>query len=89
MTSGAPLIVVEQIPEESLVFWVVYERPADYPDDFVVRRQGATRDGQVVTEARIVGRARSLEEARGLIPPTLFRMPRLLGDAPSIVEAWF
>jgi hypothetical protein len=80
--------LVPELPDGGLTFWVIYDSPDDYPGVFVVRRQCAIRD-EVLAEGRIIGTAKSLDEARALVPSTLFRMPRLLGDSPSIVEAWF
>lgn len=73
--------------ENALTFYVIFDRPLDYPQHVVVRRQFATRGG-VVND--VVPRlAASLEEARELVPRGLYRQPRQEGDAAFIVETWF
>jgi hypothetical protein len=67
--------------------WVVYEKPSDYPDDFVVRRQSATA-GKVVADRDPWAVVGSLEAARGLLPPGLVRLDRHPSDDPNIVETW-
>ena len=70
-----------------LSMFVVYERPADYPQSFVVRRyeispghSGSTSDVRVVA---------SLEEARRpLAEMRLTNIGRYPGDDPVIVEVW-
>lgn len=72
---------------DALAFFVIFDRPLDFPQHFVVRRQFATR-GCVVND--VVPRlAASLEEARQLVPPGLYRQPRQDGDDAFIVETWF
>ena len=72
---------------DALAFFVIFERPLDYPGHFVVRRQFALR-GRVGLD--VVPRlAASLEEARQLVPPGLYRQPRQDGEAAFIVETWF
>ena len=72
---------------DALAFFVIFERPLDYPGHFVVRRQFALR-GRVGLD--VVPRlAASLEEARQLVPPGLYRQPRQDGDDAFIVETWF
>jgi hypothetical protein len=66
----------------SLDIWVIYDNPLDAPGKFVARRH--TLDGPT-DEAY---EADSLEDARGLIPDGLVRMPRDGRDEPQIVETW-
>lgn len=67
--------------------WVVYKNPSDYPGKFVVRRQWASRAGEhkcvypeCVTD--------SLDKARSVIPGGLYRLDRMPGDDPVILEVW-
>ena len=68
--------------------WVVYRYPLDYPNSWVLRRQWAMKNGQVVAE--VVPRAvtSSLEDARLRIPSNLVCLARSPKDAPSIYETW-
>lgn len=60
----------------------------DVAGQFEVRRQAAT-ESEVFEDPKIVGRGTTLEEARAFVPKDLVRVPRLLGDDPCVVEAWF
>lgn len=72
---------------DALAFYVIFERPLDYPNHFVVRRQFALR-GEVGHD--VVPRlASNLAEARRLVPWGLHRQPRQDGDDAFIVETWF
>lgn len=66
--------------------WVIYERPKDYPDHFVVRRW--TVDvGRAIPE-KLAALATTLEEARDIVPDGLHCIPRHESDDPCIVEVW-
>ena len=70
-----------------LSMWTVYKRPRDYPRDFVARRSVITKIGkQEITDDVVV--APTLDEVRELIPPGLYRLDRMPGDLPHIVEVW-
>lgn len=72
--------------------WVVYERPLDYPDGFVIRAHYVVRDTQgrtltaVARVAHCVGP--TLESVRRLLPPGLHPLGRMPNDEPQIVEVW-
>ena len=85
-----------------LTFYVIYDKPLDYPNHFVVRRHFIaseasktidprdvmpTDDPGVVCE-RTAQLTLTLEDARMLIPQGLHRLPRELNDDPNIVEVW-
>ena len=71
---------------DDLSLWTIYDHPTDMPDGFVVRRWQITKGGAVPDpEARL---AMTLEEARTLIPPGLYRLERVAEDDPKIVETW-
>ena len=68
---------------EALVIFVVYERPRDYPEEFIVRCwRGETIDREPFA------RGRNLDEVRAQLPPGLFRMAAMPGDDPVILETW-
>ena len=68
-----------------LTVWTIYERPADYPQGFVVRPFEITSFGPQPGSARY---ASDLEAARRLVPPGLYCLPRQAGDDPVVVESW-
>lgn len=72
-------------PERSravLEMWAVYSHPKDYPEKFVARKWL----GDQPTAEIILGD--TVEEVRKNLPPALFRIPRVQGDDPAIVEVW-
>jgi hypothetical protein len=79
---AAKLRQANTVKQGDLPIWTVYEKPADFPDQFVARMWVNDRPtGHIV-------HANSLAEVRGLIPEVLFRMSRSVGDDPTIVESW-
>ena len=75
--------------DDFLSLWTIYESPADYVGQYVVRRTEIRRWPQaaiVVTNDMYV--ADSLEEARELLPPGLFCVGRQPDDDPVIAEVW-
>jgi len=72
----------------ALTMFTVFSFPPDYPRHYVVRRSFVLPIGEIVHD--VVPRlAADLEDAREHIPPGLFCQPRMRGDEPHIVEAWF
>lgn len=70
----------------ALIFWVIFDRPSDHPNHFVVRPQLATKAGvEPWPESWLCD---SLTLARSIIPPGLHRMERDPSDMPKIVESW-
>lgn len=69
-----------------LSMYVIYDHPADHPDEFVARRWDVGATGPIPKE--LVGSAKTLEEVRELLPPDLAMIPRMPGDDPKIVEVW-
>ena len=66
--------------------YVIYERPGDYPDHFVVRRWVITK-GEILCE-RGACLAKDLAGARKLVPDGLICIERDENDARPIVEVW-
>lgn len=64
-------------------FYVIYARPKDFPDHFVVRLHtvpgGATA---------IYSIFQTLDQARRYLPNGLIRLKRAKFDEPQIVEVW-
>ena len=78
-------------PERVMSMWTVYCRPRDYPRHYVARRSEIRRNkalGSNVVPTADVRVAPTLEQIRELIPPGLYRLDRMPGDAPHIVEVW-
>jgi hypothetical protein len=73
---------------QTLDMWVVYNRPRDYPDHFVVRRWiiGLVPGEPVPDGSFYLGS--TLEEVRRAIPPHLVRLERDPNDEPQIIECW-
>lgn len=70
-----------------LTMFVIYERPLDAPEHFVVRRW-IVAGGKIYADCAGV-RTETLEEARAIVPahhPT--RLPRSAEDDAKIVEVW-
>lgn len=72
----------------TLSTWTIYERPRDFPDDYVVREWQSDGNGNVrpTPEAQrypTLEAARAPLRARGLV--CIERSP---GDDPCIVEVW-
>lgn len=60
----------------------VYERPADFPESFVAR----VYDLDQWTPYAMV--KTSLEAIRKEIPNRFYRLERMVGDDPAILEVW-
>jgi|HubBroStandDraft_6_1064221.scaffolds.fasta_scaffold3971273_2 hypothetical protein len=70
----------------TLEMYVVYERPRDYPDKFVVRRWGCRAEGAVPEDWFVLGT--TLDEVRAAIPRHCVRLERDPRDEPQIIEVW-
>lgn len=76
--------------DDRLWIHVIYERPSDYPNSFLVRRQSPNADGTILVATNCII-APSLEIAREMLEftfPGLYRLPREENDDPVIVETW-
>jgi len=82
-----PLPIDRPAPEGALAVWVIYHRPKDYPDGYVLRCQYAMPGG--TTEiSKDAWFGDTLESLRAIVPPGLVRMSRHPNDEPHIVETW-
>lgn len=69
-----------------LKIWVIFERPRDYPDGFVVRP--FLIGPGTVTPCPFARYAKDLAGARAYLPQGLYRMDRAPDDDPVVVESW-
>ena len=80
MSDAAPAAL-----EQAIRQFVIYERPADYPDGYVVREwqitPGKAEPGQAWTAA-------TLEAARSLLPTGVTLIAGRGQNEPPIVEVW-
>lgn len=71
--------------DKTLVIYPIYEKPKDFPEEYVARRW-EVRDG-VQTPTRFYARARTLSAVRDAIPAGKVRIVEANVD-PCIVETW-
>ena len=66
----------------------IYERPDEFPDEYVARlwltRRGVAEPGMT----GLVLRSGLLDDLRAMLPSGLHCLPREPGDEESIVETW-
>ncbi len=67
--------------------FVIYSKPADHPDHFVVREYNIDAAGRVKATDSFSFHS-DLEAARAAIPEGLYCSPRYPNDDPVIVETW-
>jgi hypothetical protein len=68
--------------------YVVYKRPKDYPDHYVLRKWiiGAAKDRPLPSEWFAL--ADTLDAIRAQVPNGFIRLERDPNDEPQIVECW-
>ena len=70
--------------------WTVYDKPSDFPDEFVARAYEIGRGVVQPTMEHVTGK--TLEDVRAAVqrrdPNVSFPLPRQAGDDPAIVETW-
>lgn len=67
---------------ESLILYVVYEKPTDYPDLYVIRKFISDIPDE------IVGLGETLEKVRQYLPKGVVNIGRNDEDDPVIIEVW-
>jgi exosome complex RNA-binding protein Csl4 len=72
---------------ESFSIWTVYEKPTDYPEEFIARRS-EIRPGEVVHTDDIIRAEFLATIRRDMQERGLYRMPRHDTDEAQIVECW-
>lgn len=70
-----------------LTVFVVYERPADHPDAYVLRAQHIFRDKSIRPDANPLA-VGTLEEVRRAVPEGCVMLARDPRDEPQIYETW-
>jgi hypothetical protein len=70
----------------TLVHYVIYDHPKDYPGFWIVRRWFIDK-GRITPEACASAHL-TLADARDSIPHGLVRLERSPDDSPSIKEVW-
>lgn len=76
--------------QQFLEMFTIYERPLDYPNEYVCRRQ-VVGPNFVQTDSELTVRAPTLEACRQLLHRKRFgltRISRSQDDEPQIVEVW-
>jgi hypothetical protein len=72
-----------------LEMFVVYRKPRDYPQSYVLRRWWIGRtQGEPEADKDWFVVAATLEEVRAHVPPYCVRLERDPRDEPQIVELW-
>jgi len=71
--------------DRALIMYVIYDHPRDFPR-YVVRRWRTDHNGSFADLAYDL--ARTLEQARQLIPPGLVCLDRNPDDDTAIAEVW-
>lgn len=69
----------------SLIIWVVYDRPTDFPDAFVARKWDMDRPTAEVLTADTLAEIR--KKVRAALPGGVMMLRSTLDD-PKIVETW-
>lgn len=67
-----------------LIMWVIYDKPNDFPDKFVVRPHSAKLEAPM----SFFMTGDSLDDIKKLLPPGLSLLPRDETDAECVVETW-
>jgi hypothetical protein len=71
--------------ENDLLTWTIYERPADFPDSYVVRPHSS----RVACPLSVHFERRNLESVRAALEGLgLTRLERAPSDDPCILETW-
>lgn len=74
---------------QGLNIYVVYNKPKDFPEEFVVRRWLVTNDGRGLPNKYPMLRGKDLDAVRAsLTNAGLHRIERFVNDDPVILETW-
>lgn len=75
-------------PYVILTMYVVYHRPSDSPEEYVVRRHHVMTGGLQAVDKTLWARGLTLEFVRNQIPPGYANVGRAEFDDPAIAEVW-
>ncbi len=74
---------------EVFELYIIYEKPKDYPFQYVARKQKVLKGGQIEA-GEIFGVSKNVEHLRrSLSDMGLISVPRFENDDPCILETWF
>ncbi len=85
---AAPPLEASRIEPPTLVVWVVYRNPRDYPGRYVLRRWWIDGTGLLRAELEPRWTATNLAEVRKQIPEGRVRLDPDPNDAAAICEIW-
>lgn len=79
----------QRVPPEDAVMtqWVIYEKPSDYPDGYVLRAAFIMKGNQVMID-NVAWYAADPDELRAIMPTGFVRLARMEQDDPVILETW-
>jgi hypothetical protein len=76
------------VPDGAIMtVWVIYERPTDRPNGYVLRPQFAMKDNTVLA-SHTAWAADDPDTLRAILPPGLTRLMPAVDDDPKILETW-
>lgn len=82
------MIAQVPVPEGAvLTVWVIYERPADHPDSYVLRPQFTMNDN-TIRASTVAWKAPDPDTLRAILPPGLVKLLPQPGENPVILETW-
>lgn len=81
--------MVREPVEAVMVFYTIYDRPRDYPQEFVVRCHRILRGSpEPVADSDLFARGMTVDYVRSTLPAGLNRIGPWPGDDPCILEVW-
>ena len=75
------------VPPGAIVFWVIWDHPADYPQGYLLRAQISVPGGGTLVSS-VAWHASDPEKLRAILPPGCYRFARQDGDPPHLFETW-
>jgi hypothetical protein len=76
------------VPPGAIVFWVIWDHPADYPQGYLLRPQLVMPGERNHYTSKIAWYADDPEKLRTILPPGCFMFARQDGDPPHLLETW-
>lgn len=73
---------------DDLFIWAIYNHPVQGKDSFTVRIWRIQSGAEEPIGSPFMHQTSTLDEARKIIPPGRYRLPRMEGDEPDVVETW-
>lgn len=85
---GMCKVFIEPVEQWAMRGFTIFCRPLDWPQNFVVREWRNRLDRPETEHMPEAFLADTLEEARGAVPPGMYRLNRFPDDEAQIVETW-